>query len=146
MTTYNSIETTERTRRAIQRSPRSARNLRHAHAGPEHLLLAILADTEAIATRALHKLGVTHDTFLRYVRQQADPNEIADNGSLPKTTEQFRQVVVNAGERAHLDSRTYTGTKHIVAELIANPHTAVAAFFQKAEITLEKFERITDTY
>lgn len=143
MTTANPTrqnrKTTERTRRAILNSPRSARHLRHARTGPEHLMLSILADPVTEASRALFKLGITHETFLAHVQQCAGSEGVASNGSLPEPTEQFFRVVARAHERAEVDGKTYTGTTHIVAELIANPDTIVASFFREHGITVEKF-------
>ena len=52
---------TPRARRSLEQSLREAQSLGHEHVGPEHLLLGVLADDEAVAVAVLSDLGVRRE-------------------------------------------------------------------------------------
>jgi hypothetical protein len=55
------IPFTPRARRVIEAALQVSIELGHHHVGPEHLLLALIADTESVACRAVVRVGSTPD-------------------------------------------------------------------------------------
>ena len=49
---------TQKAREAIRLAVETAQELEHGYVGTEHLLLALLKDTECVATRLLHTMEI----------------------------------------------------------------------------------------
>ncbi|MEU6233206.1 Clp protease N-terminal domain-containing protein [Kitasatospora sp. NPDC047058] len=60
---------TDGARRAVLQAQREAAELRHGYVGPEHLLLAVLAEPEEPAAAVLVEAGLDHETVRRAVRR-----------------------------------------------------------------------------
>jgi ATP-dependent Clp protease ATP-binding subunit ClpA len=54
---------TDKALRAMKATPRHARRLRHRGIGPEHLLLALLDDQNALAVKLIRRLGASPDVL-----------------------------------------------------------------------------------
>ncbi len=77
-----SLPYTPRAKRLIVRAGQEAKKLKHSFVGTEHLLLAMLSDTDGIAWESLISSGITYDIALERVIQEinhkfpaGEPNE-----------------------------------------------------------------------
>src|SRR5919201_872399 len=86
-----------------------ARALGHYYVGPEHLLLALLAQPEELAARALGALGVTAEAVRARVVERLPPSQPRPGGSLgvaPQTKRQLELARTLAKRLGHRCART----------------------------------------
>ena len=107
--------------------------------GPEHLMLAICADPESLAARTLNHLGANHETVLNYINRTLGPGDTPSPTNL-RTTPRFNEIVQTAANLAEKHGCRYVDTRHIMIQLIHNPHTVMAYFFNQRNITEDIFE------
>ena len=101
-------------------------------------MLAIAADPESLAARALNHLGVTHTIIVEYLSRTIGPGDHTSTIN-PRITPRFVEVINAATMMAGQDGHSYANTSHIVVQLIRNPHTVMAHFFKQRNITEEIF-------
>lgn len=71
--TEGSLPYTPRVRKLLSMAGEEAKSLRHTYIGTEHILLAILRDSDGLAWHALTSAGLTYDTALKGVQQEISP-------------------------------------------------------------------------
>lgn len=71
--TEGSLPYTPRVRKLLSMAGEEAKSLRHTYIGTEHILLAILRDSDGLAWHALTSAGLTYDTALKGVQQEINP-------------------------------------------------------------------------
>lgn len=69
-----SLPFTPRVRKLLTTAGNEARELRHTYVGTEHLLLAILKDSDGLAWHALTASGVSYESAKKGVMQEIDPH------------------------------------------------------------------------
>lgn len=69
-----SLPYTQRVKRMLTQAGAEAREMRHNYIGTEHLLLAMLKDTDGLANHALASAGLTYDAARKGVMQEIDPH------------------------------------------------------------------------
>ena len=106
-------------------------------------MLAIAADPESLAARALNHLGVTHNIIVEYLSHTIGPVDHTSPQN-PRITPRFDEVINAATIMADQHGRSYADTRHIVVQLIRNPHTVMAHFFNQLNITEEIFTSTAD--
>ena len=77
--TEGSLPYTPRVRKLLSMAGEEAKSLRHTYIGTEHILLAILRDSDGLAWHALTSAGLTYDTALKGVQQEISPRFSADD-------------------------------------------------------------------
>lgn len=75
-----SLPFTPRVRKLLTTAGNEARELRHTYVGTEHLLLAILKDSDGLAWHALTSAGVSYETAKKGVLQEIDPRFDNESG------------------------------------------------------------------
>ncbi|MBR5522991.1 MAG: ATP-dependent Clp protease ATP-binding subunit [Akkermansia sp.] len=75
-----SLPFTPRVRKLLTTAGNEARELRHTYVGTEHLLLAILKDSDGLAWHALTSAGVSYDIAKKGVLQEIDPRFDNESG------------------------------------------------------------------
>jgi ATP-dependent Clp protease ATP-binding subunit ClpA len=108
---------------------REARRLGHAHWGPGHLLLALIAEDDGIAVRALQRLGVSRE----HVRQEATQITVRhgkDATSLPPRPAQELIPAVLAEAAARCDD--HIGTGHLLLALFRTGDRSAAQVLSAA--------------
>jgi ATP-dependent Clp protease ATP-binding subunit ClpC len=69
MITMGKVPYTPRVKRVLEFAVSNAKSLNHEYVGTEHLLLALLDETDGIACELLAELGMTKAKALKYVKQ-----------------------------------------------------------------------------
>ncbi len=77
--TEGSLPYTPRVRKLLSMAGEEAKSLRHTYIGTEHILLAILRDSDGLAWHALTSAGLTYDTALKGVQQEISPRFSAED-------------------------------------------------------------------
>src|SRR5262249_42601342 len=90
---------TVKSQEALEHAQRLARQRSHQELTPEHLLLALLEDSEGSSVALLEKLGVSRDGLEQATRQALDLQPRVQGGSL-YLGETLRQVLERAESEA----------------------------------------------
>ena len=77
--TEGNLPYTPRVRKLLSMAGEEAKSLRHTYIGTEHILLAILRDSDGLAWHALTSAGLTYDTALKGVQQEISPRFSAED-------------------------------------------------------------------
>lgn len=77
--TEGSLPYTPRVRKLLSMAGEEAKALRHTYIGTEHILLAILRDSDGLAWHALTSAGLTYDSALKGVQQEISPRFSAND-------------------------------------------------------------------
>lgn len=82
----NEIPLTPRTKRLLDLSLLEARNLNHNYISPEHILLALIRESEGVAYTILNNLGADFGRLRQEVIASLNGEQPAAKGEAPKTT------------------------------------------------------------
>lgn len=107
---------TERTRNTLRRAEDLARQHRHTYVGSEHLLLAILTETQCLAVKILIDLGAPVDTLAQSLSDQIQDGATDTTGPLPLSPQGRSALDASIGEALEL-GHNYLGTEHILIGL-----------------------------
>ena len=135
---------TERADAVIRQASESARELKHTHVGPEHILLGLLHENEGLAGKALERFGVTNEQVRAQILRVVGPTERATPGSLPFTP-RAKHVLELAEQQARNFGLEDIGTEHILLGLTQDPGIAeriLAAFDADAETIRNELLRV----
>jgi len=107
---------TPRARSAVVHAQNAARDARHAEISPDHLLLGMLTDPQALSTALLSAQGVTADAVRTAVALTPDPNGpelhlVPFNGPAKKVLELTFREALRLGHN-------YIGTEHLLLALL----------------------------
>jgi len=107
---------TPRARSAVVHAQNAARDARHAAISPDHLLLGMLTDPQALSTALLSAQGVTADAVRTAVALTPDPNGpelhlVPFNGPAKKVLELTFREALRLGHN-------YIGTEHLLLALL----------------------------
>ena len=109
-----------------------------SHVGTEHLLLAILGETEGLGARVLADLGVDQDAAKERIDEllKLRSHESWVMGRLPGTPH-FRDVISRAAEQAKGGGNWQVRSEHLVLALLAEPQSIGCQALQALGVTLD---------
>ncbi len=107
---------TDTARRAVVRSQEEARRLQHDYIGTEHLLLGVVAEATAPATRVLATVGITGDAVRLQVQRSVPAGTAVVAGHIPFSASTKKALELSLRE-ALLLSHNYIGTEHLLLGL-----------------------------
>jgi len=111
----------------------AARSVGEGHVSTEHLLLALLRDPEAMASRILERLAITPEA----VRAEIDRRTATYSGTAlnSRTMPRVQRAVDLAREEMELDGAESIGTAHYLLALIREEHGIAAKALAKLGMT-----------
>ncbi|GAA4922111.1 ClpA/ClpB-like protein [Stackebrandtia albiflava] len=112
---------TDRTRTALETAQRSAANAGHTAVEPSHLLLGVLADADALATRVVTAGDVTLEQAVRAVRETLPPDGEPTSEVLPLSPEALDIVSTRTLREALGMGHNYVGTEHLLLATLSAP-------------------------
>ncbi|MFD7414831.1 Clp protease N-terminal domain-containing protein [Kitasatospora purpeofusca] len=116
---------TERARRVTVIARDTTRELGHAAIGPEHFLLAIVAEGQGVAARVLEKLGIPLVAINNMVRNRIGIGPHTDLDQRPFAPDARR--VLESALRESLDlGHTYVGTEHLLLGIMREGENVAA--------------------
>lgn len=95
----------------------AARHLSHPSLGSEHLLLALISETEGVATESLCALGVSRDYVLAKIHMIVKPYPYMPTGILPRNLD-FQEVLERARLEAEVMGSPMISSEHILLGLL----------------------------
>ena len=124
-------------RDVVTRAQLQARTMGNAHIGTEHVLLAVLEDTDALGSRILKTFGVEYDEaqddLSKVLRAERDvPKHIPFT---PNAKESFDAAV---DQRLAMD-HDLVGTDHIVLGILCQKRGMGAAYLDLRKVELDAF-------
>jgi ATP-dependent Clp protease ATP-binding subunit ClpC len=153
--TSNFDKFTERSRKVLFLSQQEAQRFDHSYIGTEHLLLALINETDGIAARVLGNLGV------QLPKARAAVEFIVGRGAGPVTgdiglTPRAKKVIELAVDEARRLDHSYIGTEHLLLGLIGVPEGVAVETLDALEVdarevrqqimqAIEVSQRVSDT-
>jgi hypothetical protein len=135
---------TPRARHVLQVARGEALRLRAAEVAPEHLVLALLAEREGLAAKALAAHGVDFDGVRRQIEAVAVPSSEPLPDPIPFGARAKKVLEVALREALRL-LHNYIGTEHLLLAVLADP-TGAGGFVLEHGVTREDAVAwITDT-
>ncbi len=117
---------TDKSRKVLVLAQEEARALHQPYVGTEHLLLALLKESDGLAAQSLTHLGVTYDAVVEAIKQivEIDPN--ADVSGHLAFTPRTKRVLEHALREAMQMGQTYISTEHMLLGIVReNEGTAI---------------------
>ncbi|MDO5449808.1 MAG: ATP-dependent Clp protease ATP-binding subunit [Akkermansia sp.] len=122
--TDGELPITPRVRRLLTTAGEEAKSLRHTYIGTEHILLAILRDSDGLAWQSLNSSGLSYENARKGVMEEINPkfdfDRIQDNSDSlpgdgddmpPNDEEEDANAFLHRGERSRRDSGRDTGER-----------------------------------
>ncbi len=129
---------TERARKVLLMAKEEARRFNHDYIGTEHILLAVIAETEGVAASVLQNLGVDLAVIREEVEKVIQPDSHSHVlGDLPFTP-RAKKVLELAAEEARTFGHNYIGTEHILLGLLKEQEGVASQVLINLGVDLEK--------
>jgi hypothetical protein len=136
-------------RQVVDTAATLAKETGHHQVGPEHLLLAVPADSESLATRALVALGASPEALREALLPRLGP---ADKGEAPRRARfstDAKRVLHSAVKHALRFEHNYIGTEHLLLGLLDERQGPVAGVLRELGVTADaaaaEFTRVWST-
>jgi ATP-dependent Clp protease ATP-binding subunit ClpA len=104
-------------RQVVVLAQEEARELDHNYIGTEHLLLALLAPSDSLASASLTALGYTRDDVRAKVEELVGRGKSSPGGHIPFTPRAKKVLELSLREALQL-KHNYIGTEHILLGLL----------------------------
>jgi ATP-dependent Clp protease ATP-binding subunit ClpC len=134
---------TNRVRGALIKAREEAQLRHHEYVGPEHLLLGLLAEEDALVTDVLENLGAKPmdlQTVVDHMVRDGVPTGRVRAPDLPYTA-RARVVLDQAISAAHEFGDGYVGTQHLLLGLIREKHGIAAQALTSAGLSEPQLRR-----
>ncbi|MGW1590173.1 Clp protease N-terminal domain-containing protein [Streptomyces sp. NPDC002386] len=108
---------TVKARKVVVTAQEEARQLKHAHIGTEHLLLALLEVPDSVAVKVLHQLGYDKETARADIAAVVEPGTEELSGHIPFAPRAKKTLELALREAQQLHHKNI-GTEHILLALV----------------------------
>ncbi|MBW3622190.1 MAG: hypothetical protein KY468_02135 [Armatimonadetes bacterium] len=109
---------TERSRRIVFFAQEEAAKLAECHVGTEHLLLALIRESDSLGAQILLRMGISLETLRMALRQVISPGGGLARGQEMMLTPRTKQVIDLAYEEARALNHNYIGSEHLLLGLL----------------------------
>ncbi|MCC7125419.1 MAG: ATP-dependent chaperone ClpB [Acidobacteria bacterium] len=130
---------TEKAQQAILSLPDLAREYGHPAVEPEHLLVALVEQPDAVVPAVLRKLSIDPAALARDLRDGLSKQPRVSGGAEPHLSPRLRVVVDAATADAKAMQDDYVSTEHLLLGLVSEPgRSASAAALKARNVTRER--------
>ena len=108
---------TKKAQNALAFAVNQAQELGNTYVGSEHLLLGLIQERESIASRMLHKRGITYEK----IKNDLVYSESLDNQttlSSSNVTPRVKKIIENAAHMTEKSAQTLIGSEHLLYALL----------------------------
>lgn len=126
---------TVRANRVMELAHEEARSFNHDYIGTEHILLALVLETDGIAAKALARLDVD-EAQLRELMDSLIGRGTTQVSGEPGLTPRAKRALDLARDEARELSHRYIGTEHLLLGLIREEHGVAAGILASSGVTL----------
>jgi ATP-dependent Clp protease ATP-binding subunit ClpB len=136
---------TEKSQKALQEAQSNALRLGHQEADTEHLLWALLEDSESLVSRLFEKMDVSSDSIKVRLEEDLEKRpRVSGPGVKPGEvyiTHRLSQVFVKAETEAKSLKDDYISVEHLLLAILDSelPTTKLGKIFKQFNITRDKF-------
>jgi ATP-dependent Clp protease ATP-binding subunit ClpB len=117
---------TEKAQEAVLASPQLASELNHAQVEPEHLLVALLEQSEGVVPSVVRKLNADPAAAARALRDHLGRQPKAYGGAEPHLSPRLRVVIDAAQAEAKTMQDEYVSTEHLLLGILSEPGRSTA--------------------
>jgi Clp amino terminal domain, pathogenicity island component len=132
---------TDRARQVVVGAQQRARATGHPEAAPEHVLLALVADHDSLASKAIVAQGAALDTVTSVLTEAVGEGPGATDGHVAFTGGARQLLAVTLREAVRL-GHNYIGTEHILLALLDDEATVPAAVLTGLGVTKVRSEEL----
>ena len=132
----------ERARRVLSLAQEEAQRFNHNYIGTEHILLGLVRETEGVAARVLHNLGVELTkvrSAVEFIIGRGEKSVPGEIGLTPRA----KRVIELAVDEARRLNHSYIGTEHLLIGLLREGEGVAAGVLESLGVTLEKVRNET---
>src|SRR6185369_14592660 len=126
---------------ALQDAQRIAQEHSHQAIDGEHILLALLQQSEGLIQPLLQKLGVQPAAIARDIENELARRAKVQGGSEPFLTQELRKALDAAENEARKLKDDYTSTEHLLLGLISDGSSSVKRIFTGHKISRDEVMR-----
>jgi ATP-dependent Clp protease ATP-binding subunit ClpB len=126
---------------ALQDAQRIAQEHSHQAIDGEHLMLALLRQSEGLIQPLLQKLGVQPTRIEQELETELGRRAKVQGGTEPFLTTELRKALDAAEKEAHKLKDEYTSTEHVLLGLITDGGPALKRIFSAHKITRDEVLR-----
>ena len=133
----------ERARRVLSLAQEEAQRFNHNYIGTEHVLLGLVRETEGVAARVLHGLGVELSkvrSAVEFIIGRGEKSVPGEVGLTPRA----KRVIELAVDEARRLNHSYIGTEHLLIGLLREGEGVAAGVLESLGVTLEKVRNETN--
>ena len=133
----------ERARRVLSLAQEEAQRFNHNYIGTEHILLGLVRETEGVAARVLHNLGVELSkvrSAVEFIIGRGEKSVPGEIGLTPRA----KRVIELAVDEARRLNHSYIGTEHLLIGLLREGEGVAAGVLESLGVTLEKVRNETN--
>lgn len=133
---------TKRARQVLMRAQTAAEAMQHRSINTEHLLLALFEESEGIASRALHQLGL-HQADLEAAVHSLTRAESLQPGEQTELSSGTKHVLEHAVDEARRLGHHYIGTEHLLLGLVRQGDNTAVRILDHLQISPETVRQQT---
>ncbi len=136
---------TSRAQNALNAALVAATDLGHTYVGSEHLLLGLLTESEAVASRLLRARGAdAGDVREAIVRMSGEGGR--SRVSPADMTPRLRRIIEEAGMESRRAAHSYVGTEHLLLALLDAPESVAVRILEAVGVSREDVRRDVLTF
>ncbi|MGA7362475.1 MAG: ATP-dependent chaperone ClpB [Candidatus Dormiibacterota bacterium] len=134
---------TQRSRESLERAQELATELQHPEVGPEHLLLALIDQSDGVVAPLLRQVEVDPDQVRS--RLMADlESRPKQQGASPRISSELEAVLNNAFDRMTKLGDEYCSTEHLLLALAAHKGGPASGILAQLGATAQRLESALD--
>lgn len=127
---------TEGARKVLQLAQEEATRFKHNYIGTEHLLLGLTRETDGLAARVLHELGVDVNkvrSAAEFITGKGEQSVRGDVGLTPRA----KKVIEYSVDEARRLRHDYIGTEHLLLGLLREGEGVAAGVLESLGVLLD---------
>lgn len=132
---------TEKAKRVLLEAQDLASRLRSPHVQPEHILLALVRQTDGIAAQILERLGVDLEQLQMDIEKELSATAGRLTTTEPTLTPASKRVLLFAADEAKSLGDKHIGTEHLLLGLLRDRHGTPARLLIRHGVRFEDVKR-----
>ena len=131
---------TAKAQNTLNNALRFARELGHTYIGSEHLLLALAAEQDSVASKTMGKRGVTPDKLRAEIVALVGEGTHSD-ASPADMTPRTKRIIEHSALESSRTGQHYIGTEHLLLALLAEEDSVACRVLNTLHVTPDELRR-----
>ena len=136
---------TQKAQHTLNRSLEMARELGHTYIGSEHILLALSAETDSVASKLLEKYGVTPDSIRDSIIEMTGtgtPGYVSSLDMTPRT----KKIIESSSYESMRHGQGYIGTEHLLLALLGESDCVAVKILIELGVGVEELKGSSEEF